>query len=113
MAEEKIDVLLKFVEVLKQEHYPAQCDLRKRLEHLEKEVSMRQEDAMQWGVKCLKEDRTLVFWKKSNEHQFIFNDNIKNQLDAVRKHLEHLGPLSEVHKNHSKKLRRSCKKVCC
>ena len=110
MAEEKIDVLLKFVEVLKQEHYPAQCDLRKRLEHLEKEVSMRQEDAMQWVVKRLKEDRTFVFRKKGNDHQFIFNDNIKDQLDMVGKHLEHLGPLSEAQQESLQKAKKELQK---
>lgn len=35
-------------------------------------------------VKRLKEDRTLVFWKRGN---FIFNNNIKDQLDVVSKHL--------------------------
>ena len=96
LKEEKINSLLTSVAVLKEEHAQGQRDLRKRLEHLEREVASGQEDSTQRVVKRLKEDRTLVFRKKGNKHQFIFNNNVKDQLDAVGKHLEHLEPLSEV-----------------
>ena len=51
-----------------------------------------QEEATQRVVKRLKEDRTLVFRKKGNEKQFIFNDNVKDQLDAAGKHLDLVVP---------------------
>ena len=51
-----------------------------------------QEEATQRVVKWLKEDRTLVFRKKGNEKQFIFNDNVKDQLDAAGKHLDLVVP---------------------
>ena len=47
---------------------------------------------MQCVVKRLKEDRTLVFWKKGNEKQFLFKDNVKDQFEATRKHLDLLEP---------------------
>ena len=45
MTEEKLDTLLKSVDA--QEHAEGQRDLRKKLEHLEKEVATGQEDATQ------------------------------------------------------------------
>ena len=51
MTEEKLDAKLKSVEVLKQEQLDGQRDLRKRLDHLEKEVSSGQEEATQRVVK--------------------------------------------------------------
>ena len=71
MTEEKLDALLKSVETLQKEQSDGQRDLRKRLDHLEREVFTRQEDATQRVVKRLKEDRTLVFRKKGNEWQLI------------------------------------------
>ena len=38
-------------------------------------------------VKRFKEDRTLVFRKKGNEKQFLFNDNVKDQIASAEKHL--------------------------
>ena len=46
-------------------------------------------------VKWLKEDRTLVF-KKENEGQIIFNDNVKDQIDATEKQLELVEPPNEA-----------------
>ena len=50
-------------------------------------MSLGQEKATQQVVKRLKEDRTLVFKKKGSEKQFLFNENVKNQIDSVEKHL--------------------------
>ena len=43
-------------------------------------------------VKRLKEDRTLVFRKKGNKKQFLFNDNMKDQIKAAGKQLDLLEP---------------------
>lgn len=94
MSEEKLDALLKSVESLKKDQSEGQRDLQKRLDHLEREVASGQEDATQRVVKRLKEDRTLVFRKKGNERQ-LFNEDVKDQLDAVGKHLNQLEPPSE------------------
>ena len=110
MTEEKLDALLKSVEALKQEQLDGQRDLRKRLEHLEKEVSSGQEEATQRVVKRLKEDRTLVFWKKGNERQFIFNNNVKDQLDAVGRQLDQLEPSSTAHKESLEKAKEELQK---
>lgn len=72
--------MLKLLDTMKQEHTEGQRDLRQRLEQLHKEVATGQEDATQWVVKRLKEDRTLVFKKKENERQFLFNNNMKDQI---------------------------------
>ena len=98
MTEENLDALLKSVDSLKQEHAEAQRDLRKRLEHLEKEVVTGQENVTQRVVKRLEEDRTLVFRKNGNECKFIFNDNVKDQLDAVGRQLDQFEPSSMVQK---------------
>ena len=45
MTEEKLDALLKSVESLKKDQSEGQRDLRKQLEHLEREVASGQEDA--------------------------------------------------------------------
>ena len=92
-AEEKLDSVLKSLE---QENADGQKDLRRRLEKLEKDMSSGQEEATQRVVKRLKEDRTLVFKKKGNEKQFLFNDNVKDQIDSAGKHLDLLEPSSEA-----------------
>ena len=79
-TEEKLDSILKLLADIKQEHADGQRDLRPKLEKLEKEVATGQEDATQQVVKQLKEDRTLVFKKKGNERQFLFNNNVKDQM---------------------------------
>ena len=95
-AEEKLDSVLKSLEAIKQENADGQKDLRRRLEKLEKDMSSGQEEATQRVVKRLKEDRTLVFKKKGNEKQFLFNDNVKDQIDSAGKHLDLLEPSSEA-----------------
>ena len=47
-----------------------------------------QEEATQRVVKKLKEDQTFSFKKKRNEKQYIFNDNVKDQLLSTGKHLD-------------------------
>ena len=47
-----------------------------------------QEEATQRVVKKLKEDQTFSFKKKGNEKQYIFNDNVKDQLLSTGKHLD-------------------------
>ena len=92
-TEEKLDNVLKALDSIKQEHAEGQRDLRRKLDRLEREVASGQEDATQKVVKRLKEDRTLVFKKNGNERQFLFNDNVKDQVDAAGKHLELLEPV--------------------
>ena len=95
---EKLDSVLNSLEIIKQENAESQKDLRRRLEKLEKDVSSGQEQATQRVVKRLKEDRTLVFREKGNEKQFLFNDNVKDQIDSAEKHLDLLEPSSEAQK---------------
>ena len=61
-------------------------------------------------MKHLKEDRTLVFRKKGNKRQLIFNDNVKDQLDAVGKHLECFEPLSEAQQESLQKVKEELQK---
>ena len=110
MTEEKLDALLKSVESLKKDQSEGQRDLRKRLDHLEREVASGQEDATQRVIKRLKEDRTLVFRKKGNERQFLFNDDVKDQLDAVGKHLDQLEPPSEAQRESLQKAKEELSK---
>ena len=82
--DEKLDSILNSLEIIRQENADSQKDLKRRLE---KDMSLGQEKSTQQVVKRLKEDRTLVFKKKGNEKQFLFNENVKDQIDSVEKHL--------------------------
>ena len=87
--EEKLDAVLKLLDTMKQEHADRQRSPRRKLEQLEQEeAALGQVEATQQVVKRLKEDRTLVFKKKGNERQFLFNDNVKDQIDMADKQLE-------------------------
>ena len=81
--EEKIDALIQSVDNLKRTQAGDQQDLQRRLDQLEKDMAIDQEEATQWVIKKLKEDQTFTFKKKGNEKQFIFNDNVKNQFLAT------------------------------
>ena len=85
--EEKIDALIKSVDNLKQTQAGDQQDLRRRLDQLEKDMATGQKEATQRVIKKLKEDQTFSFKKKGNEKQYIFNDNVKDQLLSTGKHL--------------------------
>ena len=56
MTKEKLDALLKSMETLQKEQINGQRNLRKRLDHLEREVVTGQEDATERVVKHLKEN---------------------------------------------------------
>ena len=87
-TEEKLDSVLASLKDIKQENSDGQKELKRRLDKLERDVASGQEDATQRVVKRLKEDRTLIFKKKGNEKQFLFNDNIKDQIEAAEKQLD-------------------------
>ena len=53
----------------------------------------------------MKEDRTLVFKKKGNKRQFLFNNNVKDQIDAIGKHLDLLEPATEAQRETLQKAR--------
>ena len=56
--------------------------MTKKLEKLEKDMQAGQESAAERAVKKLKWDHGYEFKKKRNEHQFLFNDGIKDRIDA-------------------------------
>ena len=88
VMEEKIDALIKSVNNLKQTQAGDQQDLRRRFDQLEKDMAAGQEEATKRVVKKLKEDQTFSFKKKGNEKQYIFNDNVKDQILSTGKHLD-------------------------
>ena len=88
VMKEKIDALIKSVDSLKQTQAGDQQDLRRRLDQLEKDMAASQEEATQRVVKKLKENQTFSFKNKENETQYIFNDNVKDQLLSTGKHLD-------------------------
>ena len=87
-TEEKLDSVLASLKDIKQENSDGQKELKRRLDKLERDAASGQEDATQRVVKRLKEDRTLIFKKKGNEKQFLFNNNIKDQIEAAEKQLD-------------------------
>ena len=76
------------MQTLEQSQEDGQSVIKRRLDQLEKDVAVGQENATQRVVKKLKEDQTFVFKKKGNEKQYIFNDNIRDQFVATAKQLE-------------------------
>jgi len=103
--EERLDNILKLLDVIKKDNTEGQRDLRWKLKRLKREFALGQEDTTQRVVKRLNEDRTLVFKKKGNERQFLFNDNVKDQIDATRKHFDLLEPALEVQRETLQKAR--------
>ena len=71
------DALIKSIDYLKKTQAGDQKDLWKRLDQLKEVVVIGQEGAIQLVIKKLKENQTFTF-KKENEKQFIFNDNVKD-----------------------------------
>ena len=72
-------------------------------------MAVGQEEATQRVVKRLKEDQTFAFRKKGNERQFIFNDNVKDQLLATGKHLDKVEPTSDVGQESLEKAKKELK----
>ena len=81
-----MDKILKSLRLLK-EFQEGHTTIKRRLNQLEIDVAVGQEDATQRVVKRLREDQTFTFKKKGNEKQFIFNDNVKDQFITTAKHL--------------------------
>ena len=75
------EALIKSIDYLKKTQAGDQQDLWKRLDYLEKNVAMSQEEATQWVVKKLKEDQTFTFKKKGNEKS---KRNVKNFIVGIK-----------------------------
>ena len=104
--EEKLDALLQSVDNLKKTQAGDQEDLRRRLDQLEKDVAVGQEEATQRVIKKLKEDQTFTFKKKGNEKQDIFNNNVKDQFLATGKHLDTIEPTTNAGRETLEKAKR-------
>ena len=81
--EGKLDELLESFDALKKSQQDNQADMTKKLEKLERDVQAGQDVAAERVVKKLKRDRGQEFRKKGNEHQFVFNDEIKDRIEAA------------------------------
>lgn len=84
--EEKLDAILKSLDVLKQEHKDGQQEFWWKIEKLKKHVNSRQEEAPKGG------QNISILGKKGNKRQFLFNENVKDQIKAARKWLDLLEP---------------------
>ena len=82
-----MDKILKSLRLLKESQEEGQTTIKRRLDQLEIDVAVGQEDATQRVVKQLREDQTFTFKKKGNKKQFIFNDNVKDRFITTAKHL--------------------------
>ena len=80
--EQKLDELLAAFNTFKKTHKDDQSTMTKKLEKMEKDVQAGQDSAAERIVKKLKRDHGYEFKKKKNEHQFLFNDEIKDRIDA-------------------------------
>ena len=104
--EEKLDALLQSVDNLKKTQPGDQEDLRRKLDQLEKDVAVGQEETTQRVIKKLKEDQTFTFKKKGNKKQYIFNDSVKDQFLATGKHLDSIKPTTSAGRETLEKVKR-------
>ena len=81
--EGKLDELLASFEALKKSQQDNQADMTKKLEKLERDIQAGQDVAAERVIKKLKQDQGYEFRKKGNEHQFVFNDEIKDRIDVA------------------------------
>ena len=66
-----------------------------RLDQLEKDVLAKQDLTTECMVKKLKKDRDYEFKRKGNERQFLFNNELKDWIEAAPTHLAKLKPTKE------------------
>ena len=92
--EEKLDQLLALVDELKKAQESGKVEMVQRLEQ---DVATNQDMSAQHMVKKLiiRRDRGYEFKRKGNEKQFLFNDELKDQIEAASTHLVKLKPTSE------------------
>ena len=88
MVEEKINEIFESLKTLKKSQDDGQNFIKRHLDQLKMDEAAGQENATQRIVKKLKQDQTFVFRKKGNKKQYIFNDNVKDQIVATAKQLE-------------------------
>ena len=82
--EKKLDELqLASFDALKKSQEDNQSAMTKKLEQLKGDVQASQDGAAEHVVKKLKRDCGYEFRKKGNEHQFTFNDGIKDRINAA------------------------------
>ena len=93
--EAKLDELLSSFDAMKKSQQENQADMSKKLEKLERVVQAGQDVAAERVVKKLKRDRGYEFRKKGNEHQFVFNDEIKDRIDTASSLVTQVKPTSQ------------------
>ena len=92
--DEKIDSLLWSVETLQRSQTKNWEGMARRLDHMEKEVTCNQDEAMQQVVKRMRRERVPEFKKKGLEKQFNFTEDVKNRLEAASDLLAKVKPAS-------------------
>ena len=93
--EEKLDQLLASVDELKKAQESDKVEMVERLDQLEQDVATNQDMSAQRMVKKIRRDRGYEFKRKGNEKQFLFNDELKDRIEAASAHLAKLKPASE------------------
>ena len=93
--EAKLEELLSSFDAMKKSQQENQADMSKKLEKLERDVQAGQDVAAERVVKKLKRDRGYEFRKKGNEHQFVFNDEIKDRIDTASSLVTQVKPTSQ------------------
>ena len=91
-----MDELLASVAGLKETQETSKLKMGQRLDQLEKDVSAKQDQNTERMVKKLKRDRRgYEFKRKGNKRQFLFNDELKDRIEAASAHLVKLKPTKE------------------
>ena len=88
--EAKLDKLLESVKSLAEEQKQNKTEMKSRLDQLEKDVSINNEQNTQRVVKRLKRAWAYEFRRKGNEKQFELNDEVKDRLEAAATHIAKL-----------------------
>lgn len=77
---QKLDELLASFDMFKQAQQDNQSAMTKKLKQLERDMHIGTAECTAKKLKC---DQGFEFQKKGNEHQFQFNDRIKDRLGSV------------------------------
>ena len=93
--EEKLDQLLALVGELKKALESDKVEMVQRLDQLEQDVATNRDMSAQRMVKKIRRDRSYEFKREGNEKQFLFNDELKDRIEAASTHLIKLKPASK------------------
>ena len=110
-TDQKLDVLIKPVAVLKKSQDSSHKELEGKLQKLEEDVVALQE--LERAVKHLRRDKPYEYRRKSNKEQYRFNSGIAGHVAAATTQLDKIHPASEKDKATLDKVRKELEEGAC